>query len=95
MSDLTSVWYPSPQVVSLGSEEGPAGVTVTLTPDANREQLRSQVTTGPGGKFTFSPVPAGDYEVRRSSCGDWGVNWYGWWINRMISPSPAMDRIGV
>ncbi|XP_043236772.1 nodal modulator 1-like [Amphibalanus amphitrite] len=54
------------QVVSLGSTEGPAGVTVTLTSTSDRDRLKTQVTTGPAGRFTFSPVPAGDYEVTAS-----------------------------
>ncbi|KAF0301730.1 Nodal modulator 2 [Amphibalanus amphitrite] len=54
------------QVISLGSTEGPAGVTVTLTSTSDRDRLKTQVTTGPAGRFTFSPVPAGDYEVTAS-----------------------------
>ncbi|XP_037076289.1 nodal modulator 2-like [Pollicipes pollicipes] len=58
------------QVVSLGSANGPAGVTVTLSAAAaaggDAAGLHSRTTSGAGGRFTFSPVPAGDYEVTAS-----------------------------
>ena len=49
-----------PQVISLGSEEGPAGVTVALV--QNEKPVKTTVTTS-GGEYAFKPLPSGTFKV--------------------------------
>ncbi|KAL5020566.1 hypothetical protein ScPMuIL_003458 [Solemya velum] len=53
------------KVISRGQEEGPSGVTVTLSSAGAKDALRT-TTTLEGGKYTFVQVQPGDYIIRAS-----------------------------
>lgn len=53
------------QVISEGSEEGPAGMTVSLHALGGAEPLL-QVKTSAGGSYAFPRVAPGQYELRAS-----------------------------
>lgn len=49
------------QVISLGTDSGPKGITISLYTDNNKQNPIKSMLTAEGGIFYFTPIQPGKY----------------------------------